>query len=380
MTALSRLRTCSPWGSPVFVAARCGPRCPARDRDRHRLRGRRARRLGLQPGGAAKRDRPSREEPAHRAPGREPGGRRRDPAARGGGDDLAPARGAARSRDQQGHRRGVPQRSRTHPQHGRHLHPGRESRAAGNARRRGRRGTLVQRRHRAVPDHGARRGGGSPARRHSSWRALLPRTRPSIRRRWSPIPQPNASSASAARRPRSTNGPPTRPCPHWCPGWHRSPTTADPGSVKVSRPSDALVARSAVQSAHNGLFLGLGAVALLVGMIGIANVMVIGVLERRSEIGLRRAPGAGRPHIRRSGDSSSPSRYCRPPRAESRACSSARRSRAATPSAAAGTPSYRPERSSGVSPPAWSPAPSRVCTRLPGQHGCHPPEALRAPG
>jgi putative ABC transport system permease protein len=74
---------------------------------------------------------------------------------------------------------------------------------------------------------------------------------------------------------------------------------ADPSGVKVSRPSDVLVARGAVQNAFNGLFLGLGGVALLVGMVGIANVMVIGVLERRGEIGLRRALGASRAHVRR---------------------------------------------------------------------------------
>jgi putative ABC transport system permease protein len=74
---------------------------------------------------------------------------------------------------------------------------------------------------------------------------------------------------------------------------------ADPSGVKVSRPTDILVARTAVQNAYRGLFLGLGAVALLVGAIGIANVMVIGVLERRPEIGLRRALGATRAHIRR---------------------------------------------------------------------------------
>ena len=50
-------------------------------------------------------------------------------------------------------------------------------------------------------------------------------------------------------------------------------------------------------AASTTLFLGLGAVALLVGGIGIANVMVIAVLERRSEIGLRRALGAARRHI-----------------------------------------------------------------------------------
>ncbi|TNC21085.1 ABC transporter permease [Amycolatopsis alkalitolerans] len=72
----------------------------------------------------------------------------------------------------------------------------------------------------------------------------------------------------------------------------------NPSQVTVSRPSDTLVARAAAQSALNGLFLGLGAVSLLVGAIGIANIMVISVLERRSEIGLRRALGAAKGHIR----------------------------------------------------------------------------------
>jgi putative ABC transport system permease protein len=65
-----------------------------------------------------------------------------------------------------------------------------------------------------------------------------------------------------------------------------------PEEVEVSRPSDALEARAAAKTAFTSLFLGLGAVALLVGGVGIANVMVISVLERRSEIGLRRALGA----------------------------------------------------------------------------------------
>jgi len=71
-----------------------------------------------------------------------------------------------------------------------------------------------------------------------------------------------------------------------------------PSNVEVSRPSAALVARAAAKSALNGLFLGLGAVALLVGGVGVANIMVISVLERRSEIGLRRALGATRGQIR----------------------------------------------------------------------------------
>ena len=71
----------------------------------------------------------------------------------------------------------------------------------------------------------------------------------------------------------------------------------EPDAVLVSRPSDALAARLAVQSSSTSLILGLGAIALLVGGVGIANVMFVSVLERRSEIGLRRALGATRRHI-----------------------------------------------------------------------------------
>jgi len=71
-----------------------------------------------------------------------------------------------------------------------------------------------------------------------------------------------------------------------------------PNEVRVSRPSSTLLARAAAKSALNGLFIGLGAVALLVGAVGVANIMIISVLERRSEIGLRRALGATRGQIR----------------------------------------------------------------------------------
>ncbi len=78
------------------------------------------------------------------------------------------------------------------------------------------------------------------------------------------------------------------------------PATANPENpeeVDVSRPSDALAAKAATDSTLTGLLLGLGAVSLLVGGVGVANTMVIAVLERRQEIGLRRALGATRRQI-----------------------------------------------------------------------------------
>jgi putative ABC transport system permease protein len=72
---------------------------------------------------------------------------------------------------------------------------------------------------------------------------------------------------------------------------------AEPESVQVFHPSDALAARAATRNAFTGLVFGLGAVALLVGGVGIGNVMVISILERRAEIGLRRALGATRGQV-----------------------------------------------------------------------------------
>jgi putative ABC transport system permease protein len=78
----------------------------------------------------------------------------------------------------------------------------------------------------------------------------------------------------------------------------RTANPARPNEVDVSRPSDALAAQAAVELAFTGLLLGITAVALLVGGIGVANTMVISVLERRGEIGLRRSLGATRGHVR----------------------------------------------------------------------------------
>ena len=72
----------------------------------------------------------------------------------------------------------------------------------------------------------------------------------------------------------------------------------NPDQVEVSRPSDALEAQQAAETAFTNLLLGLGSVALLVGGVAIANVMVMSVLERRMEIGVRRSLGATRREIR----------------------------------------------------------------------------------
>ncbi|GIJ72510.1 ABC transporter permease [Virgisporangium ochraceum] len=78
----------------------------------------------------------------------------------------------------------------------------------------------------------------------------------------------------------------------------RTANPESPYEVAVSRPSDVLTARAAAAGAFDSLFLGLGVVALVVGAVGVANIMIISVLERRSEIGLRRALGATRGQIR----------------------------------------------------------------------------------
>ena len=125
------------------------------------------------------------------------------------------------------------------------------------------------------------------------WRSPRSSTAP----RSSARPSRRGCSASTAARPPSTSDPPTRPSNTSGRCWARPSHREAPGEVEVSRPSDALAAKNAADQAFTGLLVGLGSVALLVGGIGVANTMIISVLERRREIGLRRSLGATRRHI-----------------------------------------------------------------------------------
>ena len=123
------------------------------------------------------------------------------------------------------------------------------------------------------------------------------RARRSTAPRSSGSPPPPASSTTRATSRPSTCGADPEDVEDVRSVLARTIDPESPDEVDVTRPSDAIEARAAAKSTFTSLFLGLGAVALLVGGVGIANVMVISVLERRSEIGLRRALGATRRHV-----------------------------------------------------------------------------------
>ncbi|MEM9464512.1 MAG: ABC transporter permease [Actinomycetota bacterium] len=71
----------------------------------------------------------------------------------------------------------------------------------------------------------------------------------------------------------------------------------NPELVRVRVPPDPASLRERVGEDINALFLLLGGISLLVGAIGIANVTLVSVLERTSEIGLRRSLGATKTHV-----------------------------------------------------------------------------------
>ncbi len=109
----------------------------------------------------------------------------------------------------------------------------------------------------------------------------------------------------------------------------------NPSQVDVSQPSSALTARADAQGAFNGLFLGLGAVALLVGAVGVANIMIISVLERRSDLRSAYDERSARPAAR-SARSSSPRRSCSRCSAAPSALQSERSPRSSTPTPSIG--------------------------------------------
>ncbi len=149
-----------------------------------------------------------------------------------------------------------------------------------------------------------------------------------------------------------------------------------PEEVEATRPSDALAAEDAASNAFTSLFLGLGAVALLVGGIGIANVMVIAVIERRIEIGLRRALGATGPT---SAGSSSPRRSSWPAPVASLASVSVLPSPPCTHRQRTGRSSYHPSQSEAVCSLRWPSARSPGSTPRHEPHVSHQPKHCEAP-
>ena len=150
----------------------------------------------------------------------------------------------------------------------------------------------------------------------------------------------------------------------------------NPSEVDVSQPSAALVAQADAKGALNSLFLGLGAVSLLVGAVGVGNVMLIGVLERRSEIGLRRALGATKGHIRVQFLTEAVLHV--PPRRRSPASLLASPPPPSTPTPSTGPWSSPPKPGPAASPPPCSSARLQGCSPPCAPRACHPPKRCGA--
>ena len=287
-------------------------------------------------------------------------------------------------------RRRLPQPAHPVHRHQRPQRPGRQPRPAARHRRHPRAGQLPQRRHR----HGAGRRARCPRRPTARDRPRLPRRahlarQPMVLRRRNPEPgrpRPRASTppcSSATPPPRPTSAPTVIPPPSTC---ARRPTRSTRCS-RSSRPPPTRRPRARSTSANpprpsspgptprvpsTACSSASGAVALLVGAVGVANIMIISVLERRSEIGLRRALGATKGHIRVQFLSEAillatpgrrsrgrPRQRCPPP---------------STPTPKAGPSSYPSKPGPAASPPPSSSAASPACSPRCAPPACHPPK------
>ncbi len=295
--------------------ARPGRAVRRRRRPRHRHHGGGARHLQLQPGPAGGADRRARDQPAHRDPGpvgQRAGGHAAAPGTRHGGPDRPGHRRVGHRRRE---RERVPERPHLRREHQRdHRVLGRHSACCAPCRAGWLRATFLDAATARYPavvlgaDAAAALGvdradGTAQVWLGQRWFSVIGIMRP--------VPLAPELDRTAligypvAQRLLHATAAPVQIYVRADPASIAAvaavlPATADPAApqdVSVANPVTALTARADATAAFSGLFLALGAVALLVGGIGIANVMVIAVLERRGEIGLRRALGARRLHV-----------------------------------------------------------------------------------
>ena len=352
--------------------------------------------LGLSassPGRAARRDRPARHQPAHRHQRADLFGHTAELPVAGPGDDRPDARrhrGPGHRRRHQ--RQRLPQPADPRRQHQRAHRPGRQPRPARSRRDHRRPGQLPQRRHRRAsrspcsappPRSGSASTGSSPGERiwvGGQWFYVAGhpqpgRARPGHRHlaSWSASrPRRSTSASTGTRRPSTSARRPPRSTAGAHPARPRRPTRRTPTRSTSASRRPRWSPRPTRKGALNGLFLGLGAVALLVGAIGVANIMVISVLERRSRD--RAAPRARRHPRATSAPSSSPRPSCSPWSAAPPGSRPARPPPPSTPTPRAGRSSSRPRPGRAAWPPPCSSAPSPGCCPRSAPPACHPPK------